>query len=84
MFYVIYIKKIFDWRKNEYIGITFLQVGNYVSTNYVKINILVLPARSGGGGGLTCVCCDMGMCHYFVYFSGGAPGFLGIIFFCKI
>ena len=27
MFYIIYIKKIFDWSKNEYIGITFLQVG---------------------------------------------------------
>ena len=27
MFYIIYIKKIFDWSKNEQIKITFLQVG---------------------------------------------------------
>ena len=27
MFYIIYIKKTFDWSKNEWIGITILQVG---------------------------------------------------------
>ena len=30
------------------------------------------------GGGVTCICRDMGMCHYFGYFSGVALGFLGI------
>ena len=25
--YIIYIKKVFDWSKSEYLGITFLQVG---------------------------------------------------------
>ena len=30
-----------------------------------------------GGGGVTCICCDTGMCHYFGYFFGAAPGFLG-------
>ena len=33
-----------------------------------------------GGGGVTCICRDTGMCHYFGYFLGVAPGFLGIIF----
>ena len=28
-------------------------------------------------GGLTCICHDTGMCHYFGYFFGVAPGFLG-------
>ena len=27
--------------------------------------------------GVTCICCDTGMCHYFGYFFGVAPGFLG-------
>ena len=27
--------------------------------------------------GVTCICRDMGMCHYFGYFFGVAPGFLG-------
>ena len=42
-------------------------------------------------GAITCICLDMGMCHYFGYFFGGCsrifgylfglfPGFLGIIF----
>ena len=31
----------------------------------------------GGGGGLTCICRDTGMCHNFGYFFGVAPGFLG-------
>ena len=30
-----------------------------------------------GGGGVTCICRDTGMCHYFGYFFGVAPGFLG-------
>ena len=30
--------------------------------------------------GVTCICHDTGMCHYFGYFLGVAPGFLGIIF----
>ena len=29
------------------------------------------------GGGVTCICRDTGMCHYFGYFFGVAPGFLG-------
>ena len=28
-------------------------------------------------GGLTCICRDTGMCHYFGYFFGVAPRFLG-------
>ena len=33
--------------------------------------------ETSGGGGVTCICRDTGMCHYFGYFSGVAPGFLG-------
>ena len=29
------------------------------------------------GWGVTCICCNTGMCHYFGYFFGVAPGFLG-------
>ena len=29
------------------------------------------------GGGVTCICRDTGMCHYFRYCFGVAPGFLG-------
>ena len=29
------------------------------------------------GGEVACICRKMGMCHYFGYFFGGAPGFLG-------
>ena len=40
-----------------------------------------------GGGGVTSICSDTGVCHYFGYFFGGALGFLGIflgvIFFVK-
>ena len=32
------------------------------------------------GGGRTCICHDTGMCHYFEYFLGVAPGFLGTFF----
>ena len=39
--------------------------------NYAKMT------DQGPGGGLTCVCHYMGMCHYFGYFFGVAPGFLG-------
>ena len=36
------------------------------------------PGLGGGGGrGVTCICRDTGMCHYFGYFFGVAPGFLG-------
>ena len=34
----------------------------------------------GRGGGVTCICRDMEMCHYFGYFYGVAPGFLGTFF----
>ena len=59
MFYIIYIKQIFDWNKNEQIGITFLQVGKQimhklcqnkhfntagtVSPNSKKQNVFLLP-----------------------------------------
>ena len=33
-----------------------------------------------GGGGVTCICHYTGMCHYFGYFLGVAPGFLGTFF----
>ena len=33
--------------------------------------------RGGGGGRVTCICRDSGMCHYFGYFFGVAAGFLG-------
>ena len=33
-----------------------------------------------GGGGVTCIRRDTGMCHYFGYFLGVAPGFLGTFF----
>ena len=36
----------------------------------------------GGGGGVTCICRDTGMCHYFGYFWGG-PGFLSIFLDCS-
>ena len=35
------------------------------------------PRGGGGGGGVTCICRDTGMCHYFGYFFRVAPGFLG-------
>ena len=34
----------------------------------------------GRGGGVTCICHDMEMCHYFGYFLGVTPEFLGIFF----
>ena len=47
----------------------------------------------GGGGGVTCICHDTVMCHYFGYFVGvlpdfwvpfrDIPGFLGINFLVK-
>ena len=47
--------------------------------------------KISGGEGVTCICRNTGMCHYFGYFFGGCsriigyhflaiPGFLGIIF----
>ena len=33
----------------------------------------------GGGGGVTCICRDTGMCHYFGYFFGLLPDF-GVLF----
>ena len=34
------------------------------------------PSRCSGGGGVTCICCDTGMCHYFwVLFVGLLPDF---------
>ena len=32
---------------------------------------------SPGGGGVTCICRDMGMCHYFGYFLGGCSRIFG-------
>ena len=29
------------------------------------------------GSGVTCICCDTGICYYFGYFSELLPGFLG-------
>ena len=34
----------------------------------------------GGGGGVTCICCDTGMCHYFGYFFGGCSRIFGNLF----
>ena len=41
-----------------------------------------IPGEWGGRGGgeVTCICRDTGMCHYFGYFFGVAPGFLGTFF----
>ena len=33
--------------------------------------------RNSRGGGVTCICRDTRICHYFGYFFGVAPGFLG-------
>ena len=41
-----------------------------------------LPS-SGEGGGVTCICRNTGMCHYFGYFLWGAPGSLGIFLGCS-
>ena len=38
---------------------------------------LILKWGSVSGGGVTCICHDTEMCHYFGYFLGVAPGFLG-------
>ena len=43
----------------------------------MKIKFNRMIASSLGGGGLICICRDMGICHYFGYFFGVAPGFLG-------
>ena len=51
-----------------------------VFSNISKSDALV---QTLGGGGLTCICRDMGMCHYFEYYFGGAPGFLGIFLDCS-
>ena len=48
--------------------------------SYMRIvNVYICKAlnSSGGGGGLTCICRDTGMCHYVGYFFWAAPGFLG-------
>ena len=36
MFCIKYIKKTFDWSKNEWIGITFLQVGKFTSAQIMS------------------------------------------------
>ena len=41
------------------------------------ISLSVLSVFLSRGGGVTCICRDTGMCHYFGYFFGVAPGFLG-------
>ena len=50
------------------------------TTNRTKYKMLPVfhkcCLRPRGGGG-TCICRDTGMCHYFGYFFGVAPGFLG-------
>ena len=33
-----------------------------------------------GGRGVTCICRDMGMCHYFGYFFGGCSQIFGYLF----
>ena len=34
----------------------------------------------GGGGGVTCICHDTRMCHYFGYFFGGCSQIFGYLF----
>ena len=36
--------------------------------------------RNSRGGGVTCICRDMGMCHYFGYFFGGCSRIFGYLF----
>ena len=47
------------------------------------MNLFCNFSSGGGGGGVTCICRDTEMCHYFGYFFGGAPGFLGIYLDCS-
>ena len=47
-----------------------------ILSKIIKMTKSALKPR-GGGGGVTCICRNMGMCHYFWYFFGVAPGFLG-------
>ena len=52
---------------------------------------MLTHSMAGPGGGVTCICRDTGMCHYFGYFLGlfpdfwvpfwAIPRFLGLIFF---
>ena len=59
-----------------------------------KLSHNIFGLALGGGGVVTCICLDMGMCHYFGYFFGVlpdfgvsfwiVPGFLGIIFLVKL
>ena len=49
-----------------------------------KIILNFKNAAAIPGGGVTCICRDMGMCHYFGYHFLAMPGFLGVIFFGKI
>ena len=39
-----------------------------------------LAGSRGGGGAVTCICRDTGMCHYFGYFFGGCSWIFGYLF----
>ena len=38
--------------------------------NLCKIILTTFEYSGGGGGGITCICRDKEMCHYFGYFLG--------------
>ena len=46
-----------------------------ISIAFLTLNLKI--ARCNCLGGITCISRDTGMCHYFGYFFGVAPGFLG-------
>ena len=69
--------------------VTSLSISAFLSRNKDVFSHSTCVSYSGGG--VTCICRDTGMCHYFGYFFGGLlpdfwvpfwaiPGFLGIIF----
>ena len=45
-----------------------------------SVGKLVKYHLGGGGGGVTCICRDTGMCHYFGYFFGGCSWIVGYLF----
>ena len=66
-------------------------VGHIGKRKFSQLVCCVTFSPGGGGKGVTWICCDTGMCHYFGYIFGGRsrifgylfwaiPGFLGIIF----